>query len=450
MRSSLRALWLGVKASYWFIPSLLTVAAFLLALTTIHLDQRWGSDWLTSFSWFEGSRPEGARAQLTVLSSAMITISSTVFAITIAAVAYASGNYGPRLLTNFMNDRGNQFSLGVFIATFAYNLTLLRVVRNPGDAPTPGESRAEALSAFVPQLSMLVSAASAILAVAVLVYFLHHIPASIRINTVLGGIGRRLLRDIERRFPLEAGPSEPEERISGSPINARSIGYIEVVDFAELDEIACKNELTIALRVRTGDFIHPHLPLVEVSGEPEEELQKRILDCFSLGESRTPTQDLEFLIDELVEIALRALSPGINDPFTAVTSMHWMGAALAALADRDLRKGPEQDSYQHGRVQPLADDFDHFVKRSFGALRASAATNPIAAKIFLETLSGVSIGASSARRQSTLRREAEMLVEQAEHELKGPALAEVRERLGSFLPPMGGAWRADPARNGAS
>ncbi|MDP8912148.1 MAG: DUF2254 domain-containing protein [Pseudomonadota bacterium] len=450
MRSSLRALWLSVRASYWFIPSLLTVAAFLLALTTIHLDQLWGSAWLTSFSWFEGSRPEGARAQLTVLSSAMITISSTVFAITIAAVAYASGNYGPRLLTNFMNDRGNQFSLGVFIATFAYNLTVLRVVRNPGDPPTPGQSGAEALTAFVPQLSMLVSAATAILAVAVLVYFLHHIPASIRIDTVLGGIGRRLLRDIERRFPPEGGACEPEERISGSPINARSIGYIEVVDFAELDEIARKKGLTIALRVRTGDFIHPHLPVVEVSEEAEEALQKRILDCFSLGESRTPTQDLEFLIDELVEIALRALSPGVNDPFTAVTSMHWMGAALARLADRDLLAGPEQDSYSTSRVQPLADDFDHFVKRSFGALRASAATNPIAAKIFLETLFGVSVGTSSAHRQSTLRREAEMLVEQAEHELKGPALTEVRERLGSFPSPMGGARQPNPAASGAS
>ncbi len=432
MRSSLRAIWLSVKASYWFIPSLLTLAAFLLALTTIHLDRLRGSEWLTTFSWFDGSRPEGARAQLTVISSAMIAISSTVFAITIAAVAYASGNYGPRLLTNFMNDRGNQFSLGVFIATFVYNLTVLRVVRNPQDTPAPDESGTEALTAFVPQLSMLVSAASAVVAVAVLVYFLHHIPASIRIDTVLGGIGRRLIRDIDRRFPLNGGSSEPEEPTSGAPIAARSIGYVEIIDFAELDEIARKHELTIALRVRTGDFIHPHVPVVEVSKKTGEDLQKRILDCFSLGESRTPTQDLEFLIDELVEIALRALSPGINDPFTAITSMHWMGAALAKLADRDLREGPEQESYENTRVQPVADDFDHFVRRSFGALRASAATNPLAAKNFLTALSHASIGATSRERRVVLRREAETLVQQAELELEGPALLEVRKRLKSL------------------
>lgn len=432
MRSSVRALWLSVKASYWFIPTLLTLAALLLALTTIHLDRLWGSEWLTEFGWFESSRPEGARAQLTVISSAMIAISSTVFAITIAAVAYASGNYGPRLLTNFMNDRGNQLSLGVFIATFVFNLTVLRVVRNPQDTPAPDESRAEALTAFVPQLSMLVSAASAIIAVAVLVYFLHHIPASIRIDTVLGGIGRRLIRDIERRFPLEGGSGEPEERISGTAIPARSIGYIEIIDFAELDEIARKHDLTIALRVRTGDFIHPHVPVVEVSGEAGEDLRKRILDCFSLGDSRTPTQDLEFLIDELAEIALRALSPGINDPFTAITSIHWMGAALAKLADRDLEEGPEQETYDTERVQPVADDFAHFVRRSFGAVRASAAANPIAAKNFLKALSNVSLGATSPRRRELLYREAETMVRQAELELEGPALVEVQDRLKAF------------------
>ena len=139
MRSSLRAMWLGVKASYWFIPALLTTAAFLLALMTIQLDRVWGSEWLTSFEWFEGSRPEGARAQLTVIASAMIAVSSTLFAITIAAVAFASGNYGPRLLTNFMNDRGNQVSLGVFIATFVFNLLVLRVVRDPQDPSAAGE-----------------------------------------------------------------------------------------------------------------------------------------------------------------------------------------------------------------------------------------------------------------------------------------------------------------------
>lgn len=438
MRSSLRAYWLSIKASYWFIPSLLTAAAFLLALWTIHLDRAWGSEWLTSFEWFEGARPEGARAQLTVVTSAMIAISSTLFAITIAAVAFASGNYGPRLLNNFMNDRGNQISLGVFIATFVYNLLLLRVVRNPDDAPAPDESRIEAVTAFVPQLSMLVSAASVVIAVGVLVYFLHHIPASIRINTVLGGIGKHLIRDIEKRFPVEGGAEEPRELERGPPVNAAKVGYIEIIDFSELDEIAEKHGARISLRVRTGDFIHPHLPMVEVTGtELNEALEERIRDCFSLGESRTPAQDLEFLIDELVEIGLRALSPGINDPFTAITSIHWMGAALAKLADRNLFEGPEQHNYDPDRVRAVADDFHHYVQRSFGAFRASLATSPIAAQIALEALAGVALGAKSRKRRLVLLAEGRELMRQAELELAGPALESVRASLAKFEQVMG-------------
>jgi uncharacterized membrane protein len=417
-----------VKASYWFIPTLMTLFAVLLAIVTIHLDRIWGPAWVAQ--WFEGSRPEGARAQLTVIASAMIAISSTVFAITIAAVAYASGNYGPRLLTNFMNDRGNQVSLGIFVATFVYNLMVLRVVRNPEDGAAPGESAREAITAFVPQLSMLVSGASVILAVSFLVYFLHHIPASIRINTVLGSIGRRLVRDIEKRFPETNRSTEPRARSRGTPVTAADIGYIEIIDFAALDRIAEREGLCLALTVRTGDFVHPHLPMIEVSGrQVSEPVRKRLLECFALGESRTPAQDLEFLIDELVEIGLRALSPGINDPFTAITCIHWIAAAMAKLADRDLSGGPEQERYDLARVQPLPDDFAHFVDRSFGGLRASAAANPTAGKIFVDALCGVAKGAKSEERRRVILEEGRLFLAQAETALEGPALDGLRARM---------------------
>lgn len=426
MKGSLRAFWIGIRASYWFIPTLLTIFAFLLALGTVYLDRNGGSEWLSYLDWFEPSRPEGARAQLTVIASAMIAIASTVFAITIAAVAYASGNYGPRILNNFMNDRGNQVSLGVFIATFVYNLMILRVVRNPDDAAT---GAAEA-AAFVPQVSVLVSTVTVIVAVGVLVYFLHHIPASIRINTVLGGIGRHLIRDIEKRFPECGKADEPAPPQPGESVTATSFGYIEIIDFEGLDDLARKEGLSLALQVRTGDFIHPHLPVAEVSGAPlTDDLRDRIRDRFTLGDSRTPTQDLEYLIDELVEIALRALSPGINDPFTAITSLHWIAAAMAKLADRSLDEGPEQVNYDPSRVRPVADDFRHFVRRSFGGVRASAAANAVAAPIFLEALCGVAMGAASAARREVLMEEARLLVRQAETALEGPALEALHERL---------------------
>ena len=429
MRADFRKWWLDVKGSYWFIPSILTILAFLLSLLTVWLDRNGFSQWISYLGWYEPSRPEGARAQLTVVASAMIAISSTVFAITIAAVAYASGNYGPRLLTNFMNDRGNQVSLGVFIATFMYNMMVLRVVRDPQNGVS---STAEA-AAFVPQISVLVSAVTMIVAVGVLVYFLHHIPASIRINSVIGGIGERLVRDIEKRFPDAGGAAEPPQPVAGEPVEAKDIGYIEIVDFGSLDDIARKNGVTLTLRVRTGDFVHPRLPLLDVcGGSIGEEVQEAVRAAFSIGHSRTPTQDLEFLIDELVEIGLRALSPGVNDPFTAVTAIHWLGAALAKLADRDLAAGPEQGDYDIERVRPIPDDFEHFVIRSFGSIRPSAAASPIASKMFVRALAAVEIGATSKRRRKILYDEGRRLLAQAETELKGPALDELRARLASW------------------
>jgi uncharacterized membrane protein len=185
--------------------------------------------------------------------------------------------------------------------------------------------------------------------------------------------------------------------------------------------------VTLSLLVRTGDFIHPHLPVIGVSGGAvDEAAAAHVLSAFSLGNARTPTQDLEFLIDELVEIGLRALSPGVNDPFTAVTSLHWLAAAMARLADRDLSEGPEQQTYDPRRVRPVSDDFEHFLRRSFGAMRPSAAGSPIAAKIFLQSLCGIAIGATSAQRRSALLNEAQLLGEQACLELEGPASDEVR------------------------
>ena len=431
MPAWLRKVWLDLNASYWFIPSLLTLVAAILAIVTIALDRNGAGAWLVGTGWIDTSSAEGARSQLSVIASSMIAIASTVFAITIAAVAFASGNYGPRLLTNFMNDRGNQVSLGVFIATFAYSLLVLRTVRSPEEVEAT--VAATAAQGFVPQLSLLVSTVMVVGAVGVLVYFLHHVPASIRVNTVLAGIGRRLLDDIAERFPEDPACQEPAEGVPGQPLRAIEVGYIEIIDFQALDRAAAEHGVVLSLNVRTGDFVHPHVALIEVSGGPlTDELAARLYAALALGASRTREQDIEFLIDELVEIALRALSPGINDPFTAITSLHWMGAALASLAGRNLARGPEQEDYDGMRVRPRADSFGHFVSRSFGGLRQSAAENPLAGKIFLDALAAAAAGCTDQGRRLVLLEEGRRLVEQAEHALDGPSLQEIRDRFRSF------------------
>ena len=431
MTAKLSRVWQTVNASYWFYPALFSIGALLLALFTIALDRGGYTGWLDDIDWLQPARSSGASNMLTVIAGSTIGVASTVFSITIAAVAYASGNYGPRLLTNFMENRGNQLSLGTFIATFVYAITVLRVVRKPDEAPvlfqhstTPG---------FVPQLSLLLAFAFMGLSVMVLVYFLNHIPSSIRINTVLEQIGQRLLRDIATTYPDP--DSGPVEMIApgGRAVRSDDVGYIQQIDFERLRRIADKAGGRLQLGVRTGDFVHDRVPLAYWSDDDriDDLRDAEIRGCFALAGLRTPAQDLHFLIDELVEIGLRALSPGINDPFTAISALHWLGAATAELGQRDLsrnlRDGSADDDAKK-RLRLLDDDFDHFVQRGLGSMRSAVATSPTAALVAFDVIRGAADALDDETRRARLAREAGQLIEQARTALRGPDLAAVEAR----------------------
>lgn len=433
MTGELRWLWNRLNANYWFYPALFSLLAVALALALIWLDRNGFAEGLNQIEEIVPARPASASNMLTVIAGSMIGVASTVFSITTAAVAYASGTYGPRLLTNFMEDKGNQLSLATFIGTFVYALTVLRTVRFEDEvAASVKDAASTSLPGFVPQLSLLVAYLLMALSVGVLVYFLNHIPSSIRINTVLKGIGRRLIEQVRKDFPEENSTADPARQPGGEPICSRHTGYVQLIDFEELSELARKQKCTIALKVRTGDFVHPGMPLAELCGDGDRnEIARALDDAFVLGATRTAKQDPQFLIDELVEIALRALSPGINDPFTAITSMHWLGAATAELGCRDLRK------YAHEEVDtncvfPLPDDFAHFVRRGFGVVRSAAATNTAAALVMFDTLRHACLPIDDESRVALLRTEGRRLIEQARKKLSGPDLQDVEARYVGF------------------
>ena len=369
MRARLRQFASELRASYWFIPALLTLLSAVLSLATWWLDTRFSTDWLNQLSYFSQAKPEGARSILSTIAGSMISVAGTVFAVTFAAVVYASGNYGPRLLTNFMTDRGNQVSLGVFIATYVFALLTLRTIRLPSET-----GASETSPGFVPEISMLTAIALALLSVAVLVYFLHHVPNSIRINNVVAGIGETVLRQVGKRYPRphDGTAVEDHDQRVGEPVLVRDTGYLEVIDYDTLGEVTKGTDMTIRLAVRTGDFVHPGMALAYVEGGLSDAARDRILLAYATGPSRTSTQDIEFSVDELVEIALRALSPGINDPFTAITCIHWITAGLASLGGRNLARDADGRLYGAERVYCLADEFGHFVRRSAVAMSTSA------------------------------------------------------------------------------
>jgi uncharacterized membrane protein len=269
------------------------------------------------------------------------------------------------------------------------------------------------------------------LSVAVLVYFLNHIPSSIRITTVLEGIGRRLLKGVRKTYPEEnTGRSAAKVPEGGTVLHAHDAGYVQLIDFDGLSEWAQERRLCVALEVRTGDFVHPGTPMARLIGggaEPSD-----LSECFSLGATRTPEQDPQFLIDELVEIALRALSPGINDPFTAITAMHWLGAATTELGRRELVKRLSEKDEDTPRVYPLPDDFEHYVRRGFGAMRSAVAASHTAALVMFDTLRQAAAAIDDESRRRLLQEQGDRLIEQIRTQLKGPDLQDIEARYAGF------------------
>ncbi|MBY8337570.1 DUF2254 domain-containing protein [Alteriqipengyuania sp. NZ-12B] len=429
MIARLQKLWSDINASYWFFPGLFATSTLLLAMLTVELDRRGLTEWVDHLNWLPPARPQGASNMLTVIASSMIGVASTVFSITIAAVAYASGNYGPRLLTNFMEDRGNQLSLATFIGTFVYAITVLLSVRMPDESgvlTSQGDG-------FVPQLSLLIAYVLMAVSVMVLVYFLNHVPSSIRINAVLEGIGRRLLNAIRDNFdePMKARV-EGEVR-EGTPVFASRTGYIQVINWNELLKVARKSGSELQMAVRTGDFCHPSVAIGYWSEKPDDACDEQVRECIALGDARTPAQDLHFMIDELVEIGLRALSPGINDPFTAISALHWIGAATAELGKRDLNWSVgEPDDDGRRPLRPMADDFSHYLGRGFGTIRSAAATSPPAATVMFDSLESAAVTITDPVRHKNIRDEADQLMRQAKASLTGPDLEQVEARFALF------------------
>lgn len=428
--------------SYWFLPTIMAFAAVLLAGGMIWLDSHEGSAWMDRVPWLYAARPNGARQVLSSIGGSMITVAGTVFSVTIAAVVYASGQYGPRLLSNFMSNRGNQVTLGTFIATFLYCLLVLRTIRSPEESGGIG---------FVPNLALLVAVLLALCSIGVLIFFIHHVPSKIHINSVIEDVGDRLLKEIANRFPRFIGASGAEEEGAATAkivpatfrkgasaeeaqrrtlIDAGKTGYLQLVDDAAILHIASEHDLILRLQYQPGDFVHVGRTLVE-AWPPErcdEETADALQGTFSVGSKRTALQDMRFLIDELVEIAARALSPGVNDPFTAVTCLDWLSAAMAELAPRELPSHLRVDDDGALRVIAHPVTFESFADRAFGALAQYVATDMIAALRYIRALGEVSLDCDSPERMACLSAHTDQLEALAVDGLTGFNLQRVRER----------------------
>lgn len=330
-------------SSYWFYPATLFVLSITAAYGTIELDYRYGEEtraFMKNFIFFNDLSMSTARTYLSTLAGAVITVAGVVFSLTILTVSSASNQFGPRILNNFMRDRGKQLTLGVFTSTFVYCSTvLLSLYEKQGEA-------------FIPYLSLFVSYALALLSVGFLIYYIHHIPESLRIETIMGRIALKAQKMIDNKFPFSEGVSaaaasasffgkEGEKAFMQSftrPCGNNKIGYVQAVDLELLIKRAKNSNAVFWLSARPGDFLNGEQPFF-VSDRPLGEKEKKAaLEAFAVGEGRTLPQNLMYLLSQLMEVAIRGMSPGMNDPITAMSCMDWLEACLIKMLKNDARR----------------------------------------------------------------------------------------------------------------
>lgn len=375
-----------VVDSFWLLPAVMAIFSLAAALGTVALDHAVGSDWVKEYAWIWSGGPDGARGVLTVIAGSVMTVVSIVFSITITALAQTSSHFGPRVLRNFTTDRGNQFVLGTFISTFIYCLIVLRTVRSVDE------------SAFVPYLSVNIGIASSIVALAVLIYFIHHIAQSIQAEILIADVGHDFERVLPVIFPERDEHSEEREDDSdegqlpdwkeGEEIVAENNGYLQRVNESRLFSLATRYDLVIRLDRRPGDFVTINSALLTFTPKTATgpKLSKQLANCFAIAPYRTPYQDIAYPLQQLVEIAAHALSPGLNEPFTALTCIDWLGACLRGIAQRDLPSPYRFDKNGALRVMAKPYTFDEMASVSFDQIRLYGSDNPVVVVKLLETI----------------------------------------------------------------
>lgn len=404
-----------VRASYWFVPSVMAAAAAALSLGAVQIDHwllakglRFLPEYLASFD------AESARAFLTTVVGSMITVAGVTFSITMVALSLASSQFGPRLLGNFMRDRGNQMVLGTFLATFLYNLLLLRLLR--------GFAGFDA----VPETALAIALLLTVGSLGVLIYFFHHAAVSIQVGTVIAGVSDSLDVAVEtivgrdgRQGESAAGADVPAalvERFNGEGVVVPSSGrgYVEEVDEGRLLDAAVEGDLVIRVACRPGHFVVDRKPLAQIvprvrGGRIDESEIRRAREAFLLGDRRTTGQDLEFALEQLVELAVRALSPGINDPFTAIHCIDVLGDALARLAAHPSPRPWRTDEGGEPRVYLPAPDFDGLLDSAYHQIRQNGRGTASVILRLLERLADVAERAATDAARAAVRRHADML-----------------------------------------
>lgn len=415
MRIKLYTFFEQLSGSFWFLPSIMVLIAIIASQATTTFDQTNIPSSSPALSWLYTGTPDGARSVLSTISGSMISVAGVTFSITMVTLSLASSQLGPRLLSNFMRDRGNQIVLGTFISNFIYCLLVLRSIRSSDEI------------SFVPHLSLSIAIVMAIISLAVLIYFFHHVSTMIQAQNVIVNIGKELESSVDRLLSSQTKESWYERELRQSDdipsefeekyvyITSRGSGYLQAIDYEELVKITEKNDIILKFLYRPGDFIAKGSNIIAFYPETElESIEKQILDTLVIGTSRLRIQDIEFSIDQLVEIALRALSPGINDPFTAIACLDQLGTTLSIIAENRIPPGYHYDTAGNLRIITDAVTFDGIIDAAFNQIRQYAKADVAVTIRLLEVIAIIIARTSTKDQYKILLRQADMIKRSSE------------------------------------
>ncbi len=418
-----------ISSSFWFVPVVFVLAAVALATFLIAIDASIDLKLVGKWHLVFGSGASGARDLVTIVAGSMITVAGVVFSVTLVALSLTSTRYTPRVIRNFMHDRGTQAVLGIFLGIFTYCLIVLRTISDVNEED------------FIPELAVLGGLILAIVGIAFLIYFIHHISISIQASNIIAAAARETIMTVDRLFPEELG--EEDEKDMGdelrkslmnqnwSVVTNRKTGYIVNIDINELLDLARKHKTVLRMERGIGEFVVEGTPLISLINHYDlnDKIRAELNSAYVIDRERMVENDAGFGIRQLVDIAMKALSPGINDTSTAVICVDYLSEILSRLASRRIMISHHMD---HGKLLLITKGptFDSLLTEAFGQIRQNCAGN---VAIMIRILGAYQTIASQTVSQSRRRKvyaKVELIADLAERTIESSYdLARFKNRL---------------------
>ncbi|CAN5234339.1 DUF2254 domain-containing protein [soil metagenome] len=397
-------LWASILDSLWFIPALGALAGVILAVVTLSfpIADKLEDTWIHPIL-FSGE-PESARAVLSTIAGSLITVTGVVFSVTIVTLQLASTQFTPRVMRGFIADRTNQSVLAIFIGTFTYTLLVLGGLGSPG----LGDDG-------VPVIAVTLSLVLLLVSVGALILFINRSARSVQVSTILRREAEQGVNRDNGIFPAGVGAGVPDADFTlptgdAASVRARGAGYVQAVDGGGLLELAVGEDMLVEMKVAVGEFLFPDKVVLRVwpAERVDEQLHGKLLDLLVVGPERTPQQDVEFSIGAVADVAVRALSTGINDPTTAMLAIDRLTEILRSVAGTGEAALRVDDSGVP-RLIAQRTTFESAAGLAFDQIRLHGAGNPAIVKKILDSMLDL-LPLLSPREAAAIRREADRLL----------------------------------------